>query len=95
MMMKLEQYNDDDHDDNDDDEAMLTLQRITAAGMTENAELALRVQVAALITAWQREKDERDDLADGMFTDGNKSYQQGYADALDQCVQALKPLAGT
>jgi len=53
------------------------------------------VQVAALITAWQREKDERDDLADGMFTDGNKSYQQGYADALDQCVQALKPLAGT
>ncbi len=40
MMMKLEQYNDDDHDDNDDDEAVLTLQRITAAGMTENAELA-------------------------------------------------------
>ena len=54
---------------------------------------ALRVQIEALIGAWQREKAERNDLADGMATDGNKSYQQGYADALDRCIQALKLLS--
>ena len=52
------------------------------------------LQITALIDGWQREKAERNDLADGMFTDGNKSYQQGYADAMDRCVQALKLLAG-
>lgn len=53
---------------------------------------ALEVQIQALIESWQQDKAERLDLADGMATDGNKSYQQGYADALDRCVQALKIL---
>lgn len=53
---------------------------------------ALQVQITAFIEGWQREKAERLNLADSMFTDGNKSYQQGYADALDRCVQALKLL---
>jgi hypothetical protein len=52
----------------------------------------VQLQIAALIENWQREKAERNDLADGMATDGNKSYQQGYADALDRCVQSLKLL---
>ena len=58
--------------------------------MTDIMELALRVQIAALVDAWQREKAERLALADGMVMDGNKSYQQGYADALDAAVQSLK-----
>ena len=53
---------------------------------------ALQVQIEALTGTWQREKAERNDLADSMYTDGNKSYQQGYGDALDGCVQALKVL---
>jgi hypothetical protein len=60
--------------------------------MTDIATQALQVQITALIETWQREKAERLDLADGMFMDGNKSYQQGFADALDRCVQALKML---
>ena len=59
------------------------------------AVIAIQVQVKALIDRRQQEKAERNDLADGMFTDGNKSYQQGYADALDSCVQALKLLQGS
>jgi len=54
---------------------------------------AAKVQIKALIDTWQQEKAERLELADSMFTDGNKSYQQGYADALDRCLQALKMLA--
>jgi hypothetical protein len=61
--------------------------------MTDIAVQALHEQIAAFIDAWKRERAERLDLADGMATDGNKSYQQGYADALDSCVQALKLLA--
>jgi uncharacterized protein YukE len=57
--------------------------------MTDIATQALQVQIEALIATWQREKAER---TDGMFTDGNRAYQQGYADALDRCVQALKLL---
>lgn len=60
--------------------------------MTDIATAALQMQITALIGTWQREKAERNDLADGMFTDGNKSYQQGYADALDRCIQALRLL---
>jgi hypothetical protein len=60
--------------------------------MADTAWMALQVQIQVLIDTWQHEKAERNDLADGMFTDGNKSYQQGYADALDRCVQALKLL---
>jgi hypothetical protein len=60
--------------------------------MTDIATQALQVQITALIESWLQQKAERNDLADGMATDGNKSYQQGYADALDQCAQALKIL---
>jgi len=60
--------------------------------MADIATQALQAQITALIDGWQREKAQRNDLADGMFTDGNKSYQQGYADALDRCVQGLKML---
>ncbi len=60
--------------------------------MADIAAQALHVQITALIESWQQQKAERNDLADGMFTDGNRSYQQGYADALDSCVQALKML---
>lgn len=60
--------------------------------MTDSATQALQTRIKALIDTWQQEKAERNDLADGMFTDGNKSYQQGYADALDGCAQALKML---
>ena len=48
--------------------------------------------ILALIGTWQQEKAVRADLADGMFTDGNKGYQQGYADALDSCIHALDKL---
>ena len=56
--------------------------------MTDAAVIAIQVQVKALIDSWQEQRAERLDLADGMFMAGNKSYQQGYADALDSCVQA-------
>jgi uncharacterized protein YukE len=60
--------------------------------MADIATQALQAQIRALIDGWQREKAHRNDLADGMFLAGNKSYQQGYADALDRCAQALKTL---
>ncbi len=58
--------------------------------MADSAVQALQEQVKALIDTWQQEKIKRLDLADGMFMDGNKSYQQGYAHALDGCAHALK-----
>ena len=60
--------------------------------MSELQLKALQVQIQALIETWTREKATRLELADGMATDGNKGYQQGYADALDRAVQALKIL---
>ena len=53
---------------------------------------AVLVQIGALIDSWQQQKAERLDLADGMATDGNRAYQQGYAHALDSCLQSLRLL---
>ncbi len=50
------------------------------------------VEVRALIGGWQRERKERRELRDSMATGGNHAYHDGYADALDRCVQALKLL---
>jgi hypothetical protein len=53
---------------------------------------SIEVQIQALIDSWKEERAERLELASGMATDGNKSYQQGYADALDRCIQGIKLL---
>jgi hypothetical protein len=57
-----------------------------AARMKQHAEFS------ALIDGWQRERDKRRELRDSMATEGNRSYNDGYADALDSCAQALKML---
>jgi hypothetical protein len=44
--------------------------------------------LAALAEGWKRDRAMRLDLRDGMATEGNRGYQEGYADALGQCVQA-------
>jgi hypothetical protein len=42
--------------------------------------------LAALVEGWKRDRAMRWDLRDSMATEGNRSYQKGYADALGQCV---------
>jgi hypothetical protein len=63
--------------------------------MADIAAQALQVQIKAMIGTWERERAERRSLRDSMATEGNHSYQDGYADALDRCVQALKLLEDT
>ncbi len=55
--------------------------------MTDIAAQALQVQISAWIDGWQQEIAENRHL--------NTGYHQGYADALDRCVQALKLLKET
>jgi len=52
---------------------------------------ALQVQVSALIDGWQRERAERVEMGAGAPA-REQGYHEGYADALDRCVQALKML---
>ncbi len=52
--------------------------------MSDIAAQALQVQITAWIVSWQRE------IADNRHL--NTGYRQGYADALDRCVQALRLL---
>ena len=49
---------------------------------------AIEVQIQALINGWKTEVKERREDVD----DSGSRYQQGYADALDRCVQALRIL---
>jgi hypothetical protein len=56
--------------------------------LADRAGAAVSDQIKALIATWRQEQAKRLELADGMFTDGNKGYQQGYADALGACVLA-------
>lgn len=66
--------------------------------MSDIAALAVQVQADAMIRTWQREiaenrqasaRGKRENTAEGRDL---ARYHQGYADALDRCVQALRLL---
>jgi hypothetical protein len=58
--------------------------------MADLATQTLQAQITALLGDWERERAERRDLRDAMFLDGNRAYQEGFADALDRCIHTLK-----
>jgi hypothetical protein len=53
---------------------------------------AMRVQINALIQGWQRDELAAREAARRLWSTSGEHYNNGTADTLDRCVQALKML---